>query len=73
MQYTLLSIGCIDRHTFIYSERILRVRRRSALNRIVTVFGQKEFASLQLFCKRNRLSLYSLAKASIREYVLRHA
>ena len=43
------------------------------MNRIVTVFGQKEFASLQAFCKRNRLSLYSLAKASIREYVLRHA
>ena len=41
--------------------------------RIVTVFGQKEFASLQAFCKRNRLSLYSLAKISIREYVLRHA
>jgi hypothetical protein len=49
------------------------VRRRSALNRIVTVFGQKEFASLRVFCKRNRLSLYSLAKASIREYVQRHA
>ncbi len=72
-QYTLVSIGCVDRHTFIYHERILEVRRRSALNRIVTVFGQKEFASLQVFCKRNRLSLYSLAKASIREYVVRHA
>jgi len=43
------------------------------LNRVVTVFGQKEFASLRAFCKRNRLSLYSLAKVSIREYVLRHA
>jgi hypothetical protein len=49
------------------------VGRRFVLNRIVTVFGQKEFASLQAFCKRNRLSLYSLAKTSIREYVLRHA
>ena len=41
--------------------------------RIVTVFGKKEFATIRLYCKRNRLSLYSLAKASIREYVLRHA
>ncbi len=73
MQYPLVFIACVDRDTFIYPERILGVRRRSALNRIVTVFGQKEFASLRVFCKRNRLSLYSLAKASIREYVLRHA
>jgi len=73
MQYPLVFIACVDRHTFIYPERIHGVRRRSALNRIVTVFGQKEFASLRVFCKRNRLSLYSLAKASIREYVLRHA
>ncbi|HEX9341052.1 MAG TPA: hypothetical protein VF992_07790 [Thermoplasmata archaeon] len=42
------------------------------MNRIVTVFGQKEFATLQVFCKRKRLSMYALAKASIREYVLRH-
>ena len=41
--------------------------------RIVTVFGQKEFASLKAFCKRERLSLYALAKTSIREYVRRHA
>ena len=73
MQYPLVFIACVDRDTFIYPERILGVRRRSALNRIVTVFGQKEFASLQVFCKRNRLSLYSLAKTSIREYVMRHA
>ena len=71
-QYTLVSIGCVDRHTFIYPERILGVRRRSALNRIVTVFGKKEFATIRLYCKRNRLSLYALAKAAIREYVQRH-
>jgi len=41
--------------------------------RIVTVFGQKEFASLQAFCKLRRISLYSLAKTSIREYVRLHA
>ena len=66
-------IGCGDRHTFIYPERISGLRGGPLLFRIVTVFGQKEFASLQAFCKRNRLSLYSLAKASIREYVVRHA
>jgi len=42
------------------------------LYRIVTVFGKKEFATIQLFCKRKRLSLYSLAKAAIREYIQRH-
>lgn len=40
--------------------------------RIVTVFGKQEFGKLQVFCKRNQLSLYSLAKTSIREYVKRH-
>ncbi len=52
---------------------VSRGRRRSALFRVVTVFGQKEFASLQAFCKLRRISLYSLAKASIREYVRLHA
>lgn len=40
--------------------------------RVVTVFGKQEFATLRSFCKRNRLSLYSLAKAAIREYVKKH-
>jgi len=43
-----------------------------SLDRIVTVFGKKEFATIRLYCKRKRLSLYSLAKAAIREYVQRH-
>jgi hypothetical protein len=42
------------------------------LQRVVTVFGKKEFATIQVYCRRNRLSLYSLAKAAIREYMLRH-
>jgi len=46
--------------------------RGVCLYRIVTVFGKKEFATIQLFCKRKRLSLYSLAKAAIREYIQRH-
>lgn len=40
--------------------------------RVVTVFGKQEFSKLQTFCKRRQLSLYSLAKTSIREYVKRH-
>lgn len=48
-------------------------RRRSALHRVVTLFGQQEFVALKAFCKNRRLSLYSLAKASIREYIRLHA
>jgi hypothetical protein len=40
--------------------------------RIVTVFGKKEFATIRSYCTRKRLSLYSLAKAAIREYIERH-
>jgi hypothetical protein len=72
MQYALVCIACVDRHTLIYCETYLGAGR-IPLYRVVTVFGQKEFAALRAFCRRNRLSLYSLAKASIREYVLRHA
>jgi hypothetical protein len=50
----------------------LGIRRRIVLQRIVTVFGQKEFESLRVFCKAKRMSLYALAKDSIREYVRRH-
>jgi hypothetical protein len=42
------------------------------LYRIVTVFGKKEFAAIRLFCRRKRLSLYSLAKVAIREYIQRN-
>jgi hypothetical protein len=42
------------------------------LYRVVTVFGKTEFATIRLFCKRKRLSLYSLAKVAIREYIQRH-
>ena len=45
---------------------------RCSVYRIVTVFGKKEFSTIRLYCKRKRLSLYSLAKAAIREYVQRH-
>ncbi len=50
----------------------IRVPRGVSLHRVVTVFGKKEFATIRLYCKRNRLSLYALAKAAIREYVQRH-
>jgi len=62
---------CVGIHSS--TPNVFWVTRRPALFRVVTVFGQREFASLQAFCKRNRLSLYSLAKTSIREYVVRHA
>ncbi len=72
--YTLLSIQyVISTNAYIHPlPRYLGCGGGSFLNRIVTVFGQKEFATLQVFCKRKRLSMYALAKASIREYVLRH-
>jgi len=60
-------------HRFIRPHDISECGGGSFLYRIVTVFGQKEFASLKAFCKRERLSLYALAKTSIREYVRRHA
>ena len=56
---------------FMYLE-FIRGLRGVSLHRVVTVFGKKEFATIQLYCKRNRLSLYALAKAAIREYVQRH-
>jgi hypothetical protein len=43
-----------------------------SLQRIITVFGKKEFATLQAYCRRKRLSLYALAKSSIREFVQHH-
>ncbi|HEX9567631.1 MAG TPA: hypothetical protein VGA48_08575 [Thermoplasmata archaeon] len=42
------------------------------LYRVVTVFGKQEFATIRRYCRRKRLSLYSLAKAAIREYIRRH-
>jgi len=50
----------------------IRGPRGVSLYRVVTVFGKKEFATIRLYCRRNRLSLYALAKAAIREYVQRH-
>lgn len=50
------------------------IRRHAGgfLQRIITVFGKKEFATIQTYCRRKRLSLYALAKTAIREYVQRH-
>jgi len=42
------------------------------LRRIVTVFGDGEFATIRRFCERKKMSLYSLAKIAIREYIERH-
>ncbi len=50
----------------------IRGPRGVSLHRVVTVFGKKEFAAIRLYCKRNRISLYALAKAAIREYMQRH-
>lgn len=43
------------------------------MRRVITVFGEKEFRTIEAYCKRKRMSLYALAKAAIREYVRRHA
>lgn len=50
------------------------IRRRvgGSLQRVITVFGNKEFATLRAYCRRRHLSLYALAKSAIREYVQRH-
>lgn len=37
--------------------------------RIVTSFGTKEFASIVVYCRRNKLSLYALSKRAIRAYI----
>src|SRR5439155_1348481 len=51
----------------------IRGPRGVSLHRVVTVFGKKEFVTIRIYCKRNRLSLYALAKAATRHYVQRHA
>jgi len=58
-------------HTFIWHENI-PARAGFSLRRVVTVFGEKEFAAIRAYCKRKGISLYSLAKAAIREYMQRH-
>lgn len=62
----------VQTHTFIPLHRILLKEDWFSVYRVVTVFGKQEFSKLQVFCKRKQLSLYSLAKTSIREYVKRH-
>jgi len=42
------------------------------LYRVITVFGKKEFKDIAVYCKRKKLSLYGLAKAAIREYIVQH-
>jgi hypothetical protein len=42
------------------------------VQRIITAFGVKEFATIQAYCRKKRLSLYALAKAAIREHIHRH-
>jgi len=56
---------------FMYP-KFIRGPRGVSLHRVVTVFGKKEFAAIRLYCKRNRISLYALAKSAIREYMQRH-
>ncbi len=42
------------------------------MHRVITVFGKQEFKEIAAYCRRKRLSLYALAKAAIREYILQH-
>ena len=66
-----VSPGKIVPDRFMYPE-FIRGPRGVSLYRVVTVFGKKEFATIRLYCRRNRISLYALAKTAIREYVQRH-
>ncbi len=42
------------------------------MRRIVTTFGEEEFAKIVAYAKRKRTSLYGLAKRAIREFVETH-
>ncbi len=42
------------------------------LHRVITVFGKQEFKEVATYCKRKKMSLYALAKAAIREYIVQH-
>ena len=42
------------------------------LHRVITVFSNKEFKEIAVYCKRKKMSLYALAKVAIREYIRRH-
>jgi hypothetical protein len=52
---------------------IFRLAAGFSLQRVVTAFGNKEFAVIRAYCRRKGLSLYTLAKAAIREYMDRHS
>jgi len=45
----------------------------SPVERVVTAFGKQEFTTIRTYCRENDLSIYSLAKAAIREYIKRHS
>ncbi|HEX9341317.1 MAG TPA: hypothetical protein VF992_09175 [Thermoplasmata archaeon] len=42
------------------------------MHRVITVFGKQEFKEVATYCKRKKMSLYALAKAAIREYIVQH-
>ncbi len=42
------------------------------MERVVTYFNNADYAKLKEYAKRKKLSLYSLAKRAIQEYVERH-
>jgi hypothetical protein len=48
-----------------------RGRQVVFIQRVVTSFGDKEFAAIVAYCNRKKLSLYALAKKAIREYIER--
>jgi hypothetical protein len=60
------------RYTLIYKDAI-PWPGGEGLQRIITVFGKKEFATIRAYCRENDLSLYALAKSAIREYIQRHS
>ncbi len=47
-------------------------RRDGTTRRIVTVFSNQEYGELQAYAKKHKLSLYSLAKKAIRDFIRRN-
>ncbi len=46
--------------------------RPHRMRRIMTVFGEAEYAKIADYLKRKKLSAYGLAKKAIREFMERH-
>ncbi len=48
------------------------VGKGARMRRIMTVFGEAEYAKIAEYLKKKKLSAYALAKKAIREFMERH-